>query len=130
MINRNENRIGHSGTAILFVLCFFLVFMFHHSSKNSGVTCAFQYQITNLYSFAVPSKDVPQLSSLQGFVSQFEASNVKQFSEQFRLLSDNKLITQRIILFQKVEILIKPDILNGFDYHHLVLYSDNLLHLG
>ena len=130
MINRNENRIGHSGTAVLFVLCFFLVFMFHNHTKDSAVTGSFRFQKSSLQLFAVPSKDVPQLSSLQGFVSQFDASNVKQFSEQLRLLSDNILITQRIILFQKVEILIKPDILNGFDYHHLVLYSDNLLHLG
>jgi hypothetical protein len=130
MINREENRKEYSGMAILFVLSFFLIFMFHPNSKNSGVAGAFQYQRTTLHSFAVPSKDVPQLSSLQGFISKVEVTNVKHFREQLRLLSDNKLITKRIILFQNVEILIKPNILNGFNYHHLVCYSDDLHHLG
>ena len=130
MINREENRKEYSGMAILFVVCFFLIVVFHQSSKNTGVTGSFRFQIASRQSFAVPSKDVPQLSSLQGFISKVDVTNVKHFREQLRLLSDNKLITKRIILFQNVEILIKPDILNGFNYHHLVCYSDDLHHLG
>lgn len=130
MINRKQNWIGHSGTAILFVLCFFLVFIFHNHTKDSAVTGSFRFQKSSLQLSAVPSKDIPQLSSLQGFISKVDVTNVKHFREQLRLLSDNKLITKRIILFQNVEILIKPDILNGFNYHHLVCYSDDLHHLG
>ena len=115
---------------ILFVLSFFLVFMFHHSSKDTGETGSFRFQIASLHSFAVPSKDIPQLSSLQGFISQFDVTNVKRFREQLKFLIDNKLIFQRIILFQKIEILIKPDILHRFYYHHLVLYSDDKLGLS
>lgn len=126
MITRKQNTIGHSGTAILFVLCFFLVFKFHHCSKDTNVTGAFQYQIAALHSFAVPSKDIPQLSFLQGFVSQFDVINFKQIREQLKLLTDNKLISQRIILLQKTEKLLKPNFLQRFYYHHLVLCSDDL----
>jgi|WetSurMetagenome_2_1015567.scaffolds.fasta_scaffold05250_4 hypothetical protein len=125
MINTKENGIGHSGTAILFVLFFFVVFIFQNHTKNNDVTRLFRFQNSSLQLFAVPSKDIPQLSYLQGFISQFDVTNVNQFREQLRLLTDNKLIFQRIILFQKVGILIKPDILPGFKCHHLVLCFDD-----
>jgi hypothetical protein len=126
MINRNENRIGHSGTAILFVLCFFLVFIFHNHTKDSAITGSFRFQKSSLQLSAVPSKDIPQLSSLQGFISKVDVTNVKHFSEQLRLLTYNSLISQRIILLQKTEKTVKPYLVPGFKYHHLVLYSDDL----
>ena len=101
MINREENRKEYSGMAILFVVCFFLIVVFHQSSKNTGVTGSFRFQIASRQSFAVPSKDVPQLSSLQGFISKVDVTNVKHFREQLRLLTYNNLISQRIILLQK-----------------------------
>lgn len=126
MINHEENWIKHSGTATMIVLCFFLVFMFHQSSKNTGVTRSFQFQIASRHSFSVPSKDLPQLSSLQGFISKVDVTNGKHFSEQLRLLTYNNLISQRIILLQKTEKTVKPYLVPGFKYHHLVLYSDDL----
>jgi hypothetical protein len=123
MISRKEDRIEHLGTTILFVLCFFLLAAFHQNSNNPVVTGAFQYQIATLHTFAVSSKEIPQLSSLQGFVSLFD---FKRFNEQLRLLTDNRLINQRIVLLRKVELLIKPVILQEFYYHHLLLCSEDL----
>jgi hypothetical protein len=126
MISRKEDRIEHLGTTILFVLCFFLLAAFHQNSNNPVVTGAFQYQIATLHTFAVSSKEIPQLSSLQGFVSLFDEMNFKRFNEQLRLLTDNRLINQRIVLLRKVELLIKPVILQEFYYHHLLLCSEDL----
>ena len=130
MISRKEDRIGHLGTTILFVLCFFILAAFHQNSNNPDVTGSFQYQITTLHTFAVLSKDIPQLSSLQGFVSLFDEMYFRHLNEQLKLLTDNRLINQRIILLRKVELLIKPIILQEHYYHHLFLCSDDLIVLS
>jgi len=126
-MNKNkEDIIRHLGTTIFFVLCFFLLATFHQNSNNPNVTGAFQYQIATLHAFAVSSKDIPQLSSLQGFISLVDEMNFKHFNEQLKLLTDNRLINQRIILLRKVELLIKPVILQESYYHHLSLCSEDL----
>jgi hypothetical protein len=126
MINREEDRIEHLGTTILFGLCFFLFAEFHQNSNNPDVTGAFQYQIATLQTFAVSSKDIPQLSSLQCFVSLSDEMNFNHFIGQLKLLTDNRLINQRIILLRKVYLLIKPVILQKFYYPHLSLCYEDL----
>jgi hypothetical protein len=126
MINREKDRIEHLGTTILFVLCFFLLAAFHQNSNNQDVTGEFQNQIETLQTFAVSLKDIPQFSSLQCFVSLSDEMNFKHYNEQLKLLTNNRLINQRIILFRKAELLIKPVILQEFYYHHLSLCSENL----
>jgi hypothetical protein len=125
MISR-KNRIEQLGTTILFVLCFFLLAAFHQNSNNPVVTGEFQYQITTLHSFAVLSRDIPQLCSLQGFVSLVDEMHFKHFIEQLKLLTDNRLINQRIVLLRKAELLIKPVILQEFYNYPPLLGSEDL----
>ena len=77
------------------------------------------------HSFAIQTKDIPQLSSLQGFISKFEEMNYIHFTEQLKLLTDNRLINQRILSIQRVELLIKPTY-QEFNSHHQLLYSDDI----
>jgi hypothetical protein len=77
------------------------------------------------YSVAIPSKDIPQLSSLQGFISQFEEMNFIHFIEQLKLLTDNRLINQRIISLHKIALLIKPTY-QEFYYHQQSLSSEDI----
>ena len=125
MISQSENRIEHLGTTIIFVLCLFFLASFHQNSNNPDFSGAFRFQMATQHSFAIQTKDIPQLSSLQGFISKFEEMNYIHFTEQLKLLTDNRLINQRILSIQRVELLIKPNY-QEFNSHHQSLYSEDI----
>ena len=125
MIRQSEKRIEHLGTTIIFVLCCFFLASFHQNSSNPDFSGAFRYQIASQYSFSIPAKDIPQLSSLKGFISQFEEMNFVHFAEQLRLLTNNSLINHRILSQHIVALLIKP-IYQEFYFHHQSLYSEDI----
>jgi hypothetical protein len=123
MISQSENRIEHLGTTIIFVLCFFLFSEFHQNSNNNGVTGSFQNQIETLQTFAVSLK--AQLSFLQCFVPLSDEINFNHFNEKLKLLTDNRLINQRIAIINKVSLLIKPTY-QKFCYHQQSLISEDI----
>ena len=77
------------------------------------------------HSVAIPSKLIPQLSSLQGFMSKFDETNFMHFTEQLKLFSDNRLIIQKIGSLHKVTLLIKP-VFQEFSYHQQSLSSEDI----
>ena len=125
MIRQSENRIEHLGTTIIFILCFFFLASFHQNSNNPDFSGAFRYQMSTQHSVAIPSKDIPQLSSLQGFMSKFDETNFIHFTEQLKLFTDNRLINQRIGSLHKVALLIKPAC-QEFYYHQQSLSSEDI----
>ena len=125
MISQSENRIEHLGTTIIFILCCFFIASFHQNSNNPDFSGALRYQIAAQYSIAIPAKDIPQLSSLQGFISQFAKMNFVHFAEQLRLHTDNSLISHRIFSQHIVALLIKP-IFQEFYFHHQSLSSEDI----
>jgi hypothetical protein len=125
MISQSENRIEHLGTTIIFVLCLFFLASFHQNSNNPDFSGAFRFQMATQHSVAIPSKDIPQLSSLQGFISKFEEMNHIQFTEQLKLLTYNRLINQRIGSLHKVALLIKP-VYQEFCYNQQSLSSEDI----
>ena len=125
MIRQSEKRIEHLGTTIIFVLCCFFIASFHQNSNNPDFSGAFRYQIAAQNSFAIPAKDIPQLSSLQGFITQFKEMNYIHFTEQLKLFADNRLINQRIGSLHKVALLIKP-VYQEFYYHLQSLSSEDI----
>ena len=125
MIRQSENRIEHLGTTIIFILCFFFLASFNQNSNNPDFSGAFRYQMATRHSFAIQSKDIPQLSSLQGFFSKFDEMNFIHFTEQLKLLTDNRLISQRIGSLHKVALLIKPAY-QEFYYHQQSLSSEDI----
>ena len=129
MIRQSENRIEHLGTTIIFILCLFFLASFHQNSNNPDFSGVFRYQMATQHSVAIPSKDVPQLSSLQGFMSKFDETNFIHLSEQLKLFADNRIINQRIGSLHKVALLIKP-VFQEFYYHHQSLSSEDILILS
>ncbi len=125
MIRQSENKIEHLGTTIIFILCFLFLALFHQNPNNPEFSGAFQCQISTKHSFALPAKDIPQLSSLQGFMSRFDEMNFIHFTEQFKLSADNRLINQRIEFLHKVALLIKP-VCQEFYYHQQSLSPEDL----
>jgi len=125
MIRQSENRMEHLGTTIIFILCFFFLASFHQNSNNQDFSGAFRYQMATQHSVAIPSKDIPQLSSLQGFMSKFDETNFIHFTEQLKLVTDNRLTNQRIGSLHKVALLIKP-VCQKFYYHQQSLSSEDI----
>ena len=123
MINHNEDKINYSGTTIFIVLCFVLFIAFCQNSVNPGHSIRFHYQSSSAVSAA--SKPVPLLSSLKNFITLYEKTDFKLFNEYPGLLSANRLINQRIAIFRKVELIIKPAT-QGFRYHYQSLYSEDI----
>jgi hypothetical protein len=124
MISQTENKIEHLGTTIIFVLCFFLFAEFHQNSNNHDVTRSFQCQIETLRTFAVSSKDIPQLSFLQCFASLSDEMNFNHFNEKLKLLIDNRLIKLHIITLNKIALQIKT-VYQEFCYHQQSLSSED-----
>ena len=125
MIRQSENRIEHLGTTIIFILCFLFLVSFHQHSNNPDFSRAFRYQMATQHPVAIPSKDIPQLSSLQDFVSKFDETNFIHFTEQLKLYVDNRSINQRIGSLHKVALLIKP-VCQKFYYHRQSLPSEDI----
>lgn len=125
MIRQSENRIEHLGTTIIFILCLFFLASLRQNSNNPDFSGAFRFQMATQHSFAIQTKDIPQLSSLQGFISKFEEMNYIHFTEQLKLVTDNKLTNQRIGSLHKVALLIKP-IYQEFYYHQQSLSSEDI----
>jgi len=125
MISQSENRIEHLGTTIIFVLYLLFFASFHQNSNNPDFSEAFRFQMATQHSFAIQTKDIPQLSSLQGFISKFKEINSIHFTEQLKLLIDNRLINQRILFIQRVELLIKPTY-QEYNSHHQSIYSEDI----
>jgi hypothetical protein len=125
MLRQSENRIEHFGTTIIFILCVFFLASFHQNSNIPDFSGAFRHQMATQNSVAIPSKDISQLSSLQGFMSKFDETNFIHFTEQLKLLADNRLIKQRIGSLQKVALLIKP-VYQEFSYHQQSLSSEDI----
>jgi len=126
MVKREEDRIVNCRMIILLLLYFFLVVAYIQNSHDRNVAATFQYQTATFYSFTISAKDNPQLFSLLGFVSPLHEICNNHFNEQLRLLSANRLINLKIILSRKVELLIKPVILQSLSCYYLPRYSDPL----
>lgn len=126
MINQNEDKIEYLGTTFLIVLCFLLFTGFHQNSIKPDNSLRVHYQLSSVYTFAVSSKDIPQLSSLKNFVSLVDQINYKLSNEHLKILTDNRLINQGITFLRKVELLIKPISLQWFYYYHFSLSAEDL----
>jgi hypothetical protein len=125
MTRQSENRIDHLATTIIFGLCFFLFIEFHQDSNNPDITGAFQNQIETLQTIAVSLKEIPHLFILQYFISLSDEINFNNFNYQLKLITDNRIINQKIILLRRVYLLIKP-VYQEFYYHQQSLSSEDI----
>lgn len=116
MTRQSENRIDHLATTIIFSLCFFLFIEFHQDSNNPDITGAFQNQLETLQTSAVSLKNILQLSFLNCLVPLSDEMNFNHPDENLKLLTDNRLINQKIAALNKVSLLIKPTY-QKFYYH-------------
>jgi|ERR1035437_1333637 hypothetical protein len=124
MIVETENRI--ECIALTLVVLFFIFFA--TSRQNPSVpdnSLRVHYQLLSVDIPAVSSKDIPKLTYEKKLVSLVDVIDYKLFYEYLKIISDNRLINQRIAFFRKVELIIKPAP-QGFCYHCQSLYSEDI----
>ena len=117
MLLQKKHKINYLGPSIFIVLFFLCAFVFYEILIKPPAK-VFYYELSSISSNALVLNKIQQPSLNKNWLPQFDNSNLSLFSDRIKLLTDNRLITQRIINLQKAElsvILIKPP---GFYYHY------------
>jgi hypothetical protein len=117
MLLQKKHKINYLGLYIFIVLFFFFAFAFYEIIINPP-NKVFHYELSSAASNAIVLNKIQQPSLNKNWLPQFDNSKFKLFSERTKLLTNNRLIIQRIIVLQKIElsiILINPP---GFYYHY------------
>ena len=125
MFKAKEDRVEYLGTTILIVLCFLLFTAYHQNLTKPDNSLRVHYQLSSGDIFAVSSKDIPKLTYEKKIVSRVDVIDYKLFYRYLKIISDNRLINQRIAFLRKVGLIIKPA-LQGFCYHYQSLYSEDI----
>jgi hypothetical protein len=124
MITHTENRIDYVGTTI-FVVLFFLFFAVSHQNSNKPDNpIRIKYQLSSVTTPAVSSKENTQLTYLQKLILLLDVSNYKQEYRVLKIKADNRLINQRILSIDKVELVVKPA-LQWIYHHHQYLSTED-----
>jgi hypothetical protein len=125
MLLQKKHKINYLGPSIFIVLFFLCAFAFYEILiKPPGRV--FYYELSSVSSNAIVLNKIQQSSLNKNWLPQLDNSNIKLLSERIKLLTSNRLITQRIIDLQKAElsiILIKPP---GFYYHYRYRDTEDL----
>jgi|ERR1035437_342068 hypothetical protein len=129
MIKSKENKNDHLSSAIFIVLLFFFISAFSHPQERPCHHKIYQPELVSelrtntvavyLY-FQHPSYQKSQVSSFA------DKMNFKIFNAHFKVLADNSAIYLKIIALQKVEIGIKPLVIQRFYHPYLCIDSEDL----
>lgn len=126
MNDKRGNRNDYLGSTIFIVLFFLIICAF---SKNSDkpIGNANQYGIASeLHSNITILNDVQQVFCQKSLIPFIDKMNIKLFNESLKMVTDNRMINQRIILLQKAKLLIKPIIaLHRFYYQYQYIDTED-----
>jgi hypothetical protein len=126
MISHTEDKKDYFGTVVFIVLFFLFVCSF---SKNTDkpVDRAFQYElVSSIHSNIAALNDAQQLYYHKSLLSLTDKTIFKLFSENFKIVTENRLFNQRIVFLQKSQPLIKPVVLQRFYYQYHFSNTDDL----
>jgi hypothetical protein len=125
MIRQNKHKIKYLGLTILIVLCFLFAFTFFESLIEP-TNKTLHHELASVQSSAIILNKIQQPSLNKNWAPKFDNSNFRLFNEHIKLVINNRLINQKIIVLQKVElsiIVIKPP---GFYFHYLRRNTEDL----
>lgn len=129
MINQKEDIINSIGKIIFIIFFFFLISSFSNKSFNQTNSTT-QYNVT----YELRSNDAKAIIANAIQLPSFQKSctlilyntNISLFDEIYKINADDKKITQRIILLQKTQPLIKPLFFYRFYYHLISTDTEDL----
>ena len=125
MLFLKKHKINYLGLSIFIVLFFLFAFSFYEILIKSP-NKVFRYELASVSSNAIVLNKIQQPSIYKIWLPQFDNSNFKVITKQIKLLTNNRLILQRINSLQKIDlsiILIKPP---GLYYHYHLLDTEDL----
>ncbi len=119
MYNQREEKNDYFGSTIFIVLFFLFIVSFSGNSDKAIIGKASQYKIASeLHSNTNALNDAQYLFCQENLIPLIDKANFKLFNEELKIITDNRLINQRIIFLQKTELLIDPISISMF-YHHI-----------
>jgi hypothetical protein len=125
MLLQKKHKINYLGLSIFIALFFLFAFAFYEISIKPPNKVVY-YELLSGSSNAIVLNNIQQPSINKNWLPQFDNSNFKVITKRIKLLTNNRLILQRINFLQKVElsiILIKPP---GLYYHYHLRATEDL----
>jgi hypothetical protein len=126
MIRHTEDKKDYFGT-IVFIVLFFLFVCSFSKNTDKPVDRAFQYElISAVHSNITALNDAQQLYYPKSLLSFTDKTIFNLFSEHFKIVTENRLINQRILILQKSLPLMKFIVLQRFYYQYHYSNTDDL----
>jgi hypothetical protein len=125
MLLQKKHKINYLGFSILIVLFLLFAFAFYKILIEPS-NKVFHYELSSASSNAVFLNKIQQPPINNSWLPQLSNSNFKVITERIKLLTNNRLVIQRINFLQKIElsiILFKPP---GFYYHYHLRDTEDL----
>jgi hypothetical protein len=119
MSRRNKHKTSYLGLTILIVLFFLFAFTFYESLIKP-TNKALKHELVSVQSSAIALNTIQQPSLNKNWTPKYDNSNFRIFNEHIKLLINNRLINQKLIVLQQVELsalVIKPPGFYFFYFH-------------
>lgn len=119
MIRRNKHKTSYLGLTILIVL-FFLFAVTLYETFINPTNKALTHELASVQASSIAINKIQPISLNKNWTPKFDNSNFKIFNEHIKLLINNRLINQKLIVLQQVELsalVIKPPGFYFFYFH-------------
>jgi hypothetical protein len=122
---QKKHKINYLGLSVFIVLCLLFTFAFYEIITRSPDR-VFHYELTSASSSAIVLNKIQQPSLNKPWLPQFDNSSFKVITVRIKLLTNNRLIHQRISSFQEVELSVLHINPPGFYYHYHLRDTEDL----
>jgi hypothetical protein len=125
MLLQKKHKINCLGLSV-FIVLFFLFTLSLYEILIKSANKVYHYELATVSSDAIVLNKIQQPSSNNNWLPQFYNSNFKVITERIKLLTNNRLLLQKINYLEKVELSIlriKPP---GFYYHYHLRAKEDL----
>jgi hypothetical protein len=112
-----KHKINYLGLSGFMVLFFLFVFSFYRILIKSPEP-VFHYGLASVSSNAIVLNKIQQLSINKNWLPQLDNSNFKVITDRIKLLTNNRLIHQKVNFLQQAELSISFIRPPGFYYHY------------
>lgn len=114
---QKKHKISYLGPSIFIVLLLLFAFSFYEILIKSPEP-VFHYELASVSSNAIVLNKIQQFSINKNWLPQLDNSNFKVITDRIKLLTNNKLILQKVNFLQQVELSVTFIIPPGFYYHY------------
>ncbi len=125
MVLLKKQKINYLGLSLFSVLFFFFTFSFCEILITSPIK-TYHHGLTSFSSNTIVINKIQQPYYYKNWLPQFDNSNFKVITKHIKLLTNNRIILQKISSFQKTELSIIPVKPPGFYYQFYLRDTEDL----